>query len=79
MLAARYTPPKGLNCKVGDDLNLSTMKTAMVHAICLRAGTVIAEPHERAAEFRYRTLVDMGRFFLSQAGVQMQIVCHGTR
>lgn len=55
---------------VGEDRNLSTITPAISDAIRLRAGAVrVEKPHDRAAQFRSLSVVDMARVYFQQLGV----------
>ncbi len=58
-----------MTVKVGADLELATIAPAMVDAIALRAGVKLPSAHERASEFRGRSLLEMARTYLDAFGV----------
>jgi hypothetical protein len=59
-----------LAIKVGDDQNFASLCAAMPDAILLRGNVKVDKPHERAQKLRGQGVIDMGRHFLSAAGVK---------
>ena len=61
----------GLRANVGQDRNLVSLRPAVTDAIRLRGNMMARDekPHERANEFRGRSMVDTARRFLALAGV----------
>lgn len=55
--------------RVGEDRNRASLAAALPEAIMLRANVSVEKPHERSAQLRQMTLIDMGRHYLASLGV----------
>lgn len=68
-----HTSPEGLGrspARAGGDLNHASLRESISDALILRANHVqLEKPHDRAAEFRGLTIVEMGRQWLNAMGV----------
>jgi hypothetical protein len=58
----------GASIRVGEDRNVASLSAALPHAIMLRSDAKVDKPHERAAQLRHLTLVDMGRHYFAALG-----------
>ena len=57
------------NIVVGEDLNVSSLGSAITDALMIRGGSKLENPHERSREFRGLSLLDTGRVYLKHNGI----------
>ena len=61
--------PLAMSVTLGTDNNRDTLQPAITDALALRLGRAPKKLHPRVDQFRGRTLIEMGRVFLSANGV----------